>query len=196
MKKNKLIILFAALFLSGSAMAAEKWEIDKSHSEVGFSVKHMVITTVTGKFHEFDGTVMFDANDPTQSMVEGTVKVSSIDTGNERRDGHLKSADFFDAEKYPEITFKTKKIMKKGDGYVAISDLTMRGVTREVEMAFNILGKVDDPWGNTRVGLEASTTVKRLDYGISWNNKLDNGAVVVSDDVKIMINAQIMKKKA
>ncbi|HOC87961.1 MAG TPA: YceI family protein, partial [bacterium] len=177
-----MIVLMIGLFAFG-ARSAQEYTIDAAHSEVGFSVKHMVVATVRGNFTEFSGKIMYDENDISNSSVEGVIKTASINTGNSKRDEHLRNSDFFDAANHPEILFKTKKVEKKGDGFVAIGDLTMRGVTKEVALDFEITGKITDPWGNERVGLEARGVINRQDFGISWNNALDNGGVVVSNEV-------------
>jgi len=155
----------------------------------------MVVATVRGNFTEFSGKIMYDENDISNSSVEGVIKTASINTGNSKRDEHLRNSDFFDAANHPEILFKTKKVEKKGDGFVAIGDLTMRGVTKEVALDFEITGKITDPWGNERVGLEARGVINRQDFGICWNNALDNGGVVVSNEVKLLIQAELIKKK-
>ncbi len=192
--KIKMIVLMIGLFAFG-ARSAQEYTIDAAHSEVGFSVKHMVVATVRGNFTEFSGKIMYDENDISNSSVEGVIKTTSINTGNSKRDEHLRNSDFFDAANHPEILFKTKKVEKKGDGFVAIGDLTMRGVTKEVALDFEITGKITDPWGNERVGLEARGVINRQDFGISWNNALDNGGVVVSNEVKLLIQAELIKKK-
>jgi len=137
---------------------------------------------------------LFDEDDVTKSSVNATINVASITTDNEKRDGHLKSPDFFNAQKYPEITFKSKRSMKKDNGYVIVGDFTMHGVTKELELPFTIVGTLTDSMGNHRVGIEAITKINRQDFGVSWNKTLDNGGVVVSDEVKIEINAELIKK--
>jgi len=186
------VLLFG--FVITSAEAADRYQIDPVHSSIGFTVRHMVIANVKGYFKEFSGTIYYDENDITRSSVSVTIKTASINTENPKRDAHLRSPDFFDAEKYPEITFKSKRILKEKDGYVAVGDLTMRGVTREIRIPFHILGKVTDPWGNTRIGVEASLKLNRHDYGISWSQTLDNGGLVVGDEVKIDLNIEAVKK--
>jgi polyisoprenoid-binding protein YceI len=192
MLKNTMAALM--VLLAVSSYAADEYLIDSAHTQIGFKVKHMVVTTVQGKFNEFTGTVFYDEKDVTKSSVQGTIKVASIDTDNPKRDEHLRSADFFDAANFPEITFKSKKIVKQGDGLVAIGDMTIRGVTKEIKVPFTINGKVVDPWGKTRVGLDATASINRQDFGVSWNKTLDNGGVVVSNEVKIEINAEFIKK--
>ncbi len=191
MKKTILTFLLA---ITGVSLAADEYLVDAAHTQIGFKVKHMVVTTVQGKFNEFTGKVFYDEADVTKSSVEGTIKVASIDTDNPKRDEHLRNSDFFDAATHPEIVFKSKKIVKQGEGFAAIGDVTMRGVTKEIKVPFTITGKLVDPWGKTRVGLEATATLNRQDFGVSWNKTLDNGGVLVSNEVKIEINAQFIKK--
>ena len=195
MFKKQLTAVILGLLLAGTALSADRYQIDPVHSSIAFSVRHMVINKVKGNFKEFSGTIYYDENDITQSSVEVTIKTASINTENPKRDAHLRSPDFFDAANYPEITFRSKRIVKEGDHYVAIGDLTMRGVTREIRIPFEITGKVTDPWGNTRFGVEASLTLNRHDYGISWSKTLDNGGLVVGNEVKIELNIEAVKQK-
>lgn len=194
MSMKKMLSAALALLVVASASYSAEWELDKSHTEVGFTVTHMVITKVNGKFNDFSGEVNFDPENPEGSKIKGVVQVASVDTDNERRDEHLRGSDFFDAANHPELMFETTKVTKTDDGYLAVGDLTMRGVTKEVEIPFTVVGPINDPWGNTRVGIEGSTTIDRMDWNISWNNALDNGGVVVSDDVVIRLDAQLIKK--
>jgi len=184
-----LMILFAV-----SSYGADEYLIDNAHTQIGFKVKHMIVATVLGKFNEFSGQVFYDEADVTKSTVQGTIKVASISTDNPKRDEHLRSADFFDVATHPDITFKSKKIIKQGNGFVAFGDLTIRGVTKEIKVPFTITGKLVDPWGKTRIGLEATAAINRQDFGVSWNKALDNGGLLVSNDVKIEINAEFIKK--
>lgn len=182
------------VFIIAGVQAADKYVADKAHTNIGFTVKHMVITTVPGKFNDYMIDFIFDANDLNKSSIKVTIKTASINTDDEKRDEHLRSADFFDAAKYPEITFVSSSIMKKGNDYVAKGTLTMRGVSKEIELPFRILGPVRDPWGNTKMGVEASLTVDRQDYGISWSKSLDTGGLVVSDDVNIKLDVELQKE--
>ena len=186
-----LVIGLAAVESSG----ADKYTIDRTHSSIGFGVRHMVVSKVKGEFNEFAGTILYDDKDITKSGVEVTIKTATIDTKDAKRDEHLKSPDFFDAPKHPEISFKSKRIEKMEDGYVAVGDLTMRGVTKEIRIPFTIAGMVTDPYGNTRLGLSARTKVNRQDYGVSWSKELDSGGLVVSDDVEIEIEIEAVKAK-
>lgn len=189
------LALLTGLLIVGAALAADTYKIDPVHSYVGFSVRHMVISDVKGKFTDFEGTIVYDEEDITRSSVEVTIKAASINTGNDRRDEDLRSENFFEVEKYPLITFKSKKIEKRGDDYVMVGDLTMHGVTKEVAFPFKILGKVADPWGNTRIGAEASLTLDRRDFGIVYDRALEGGGLVVGNEVKIDLNIEAVKQQ-
>jgi polyisoprenoid-binding protein YceI len=195
MISNKLIyILVVSMMVVTAAWAGDKYVQDPAHTNIGFQVKHMVITTVTGNFTDYDYSFVYDEKNPENSSITATIKTASINTNNEKRDEHLRSADFFDAEQYPEITFVSKKVMKTDDGYVAVGDLTMRGVTKEIELPFKITGIIKDPWGNTKMGVESRLTIDRQEYNVSWNNTLDSGGVVVSDNVDIILDLQLKKE--
>ena len=191
--RNKSIILTVLLtFLIASfAFAGDKYKADVTHSSIGFSARHLLISNVKGHFKDFSVVMDFDEKDVTKSSVEVTIKTASISTDNEKRDGHLKSPDFFDAEKYPEITFKSKSVVKTDDGYKMVGDLTIRGVTKEVTMPFTLVGPVEAM--GTRIGLEASLTIKRLDYDVSWSKTLDSGGLVVSNEIKITLEIEAVK---
>jgi polyisoprenoid-binding protein YceI len=150
---------------------------------------------VKGEFNEWSGTILYDDKDISKSSVEVNLKTASVDTKDVKRDEHLRSADFFDVEKHPEIIFKSKRIEKSDDGYVAVGDLTLRGVTKEIQISFEIAGMITDPYGNTRMGLSASTKINRQDFGVSWSKTLDTGGLVVSDDVDIEIEIEAVKAK-
>jgi len=188
---STVLILLVGLGLSAHAAT---WRLDKSHSEVGFSVKHMLIATVNGVFGEFDGTVAFDPEDLASSYIKGVVKVASIDTKNERRDNHLRSDDFFNAEQYPNITFESTEIKKSENGFIAVGNLTIRDVTKQIEIPFTLAGPIQDPWGGTRVAIDGSTTINRQEYNVRWNNKMDNGGAIVSDDVVLNLHAELIKE--
>ena len=185
------------LAFTSEALAADKYMLDKAHTNVGFSVKHMVITSVKGSFHEFDGYIMFDETDATKISAKGTIRVASIDTGNDKRDDHLRSEEFFHAEKYPEITFESKRVYKleDDDGYVMVGDITIRGVTKEIEVPFEIVGTVTDPMGNMRAGIHAQTKINRQDFGVSWSKALEAGGLIVGNDVTIELDIEAMKAK-
>ena len=184
-----------AAFVAIPAFAADVYNVDPSHSEVSFQIRHMV-SQVRGRFNDFKGTVNLDPANLPKSSVEFRVKAGSIDTGLPDRDKHLRAADFFDVEKYQEITFKSTSIKPTGkDTYAVTGDFTMRGVTQQITLPVTLLGSAKDPWGNVRAGFETSTTLNRKDYGMNWNTALDNGGVILGDDVKIAINLEAIKAK-
>lgn len=161
MKRQILIAVMATLLIiPGLSIAADKYVLDNAHSSIDFSVRHMVITNVKGFFGQFGTDIMYDASDITKSSVKVAIQAASINTNNENRDNHLKSPDFFDAEKFPEITFTSTKIEKAGDELIMHGDLTMRGVTKQVSFPFVLNGPITDPWGKSRFGAEASLTVE------------------------------------
>jgi polyisoprenoid-binding protein YceI len=189
--------LAAALFsslIACSAFAADTYNLDPNHSAVGFSVSHLVINNVHGKFNEFTGTVVVDNNAIKEA--KGTVAVKSIDTGIAKRDAHLRTPDFFDAEKFPNITFVSKRAEKKGDETVLIGDFTMHGLTKEIALPVKLNGPVTDPWGGTRIGLHAKTKLSRKEFGISYNATSKTGSAVVGDEIEIEINAEAVKAKS
>jgi len=174
------------------------WDIDASHSSVEFAAKHAMVTTVRGRFSDFTGALYLDAEDPTRSTAEVTIKVDSLDTRSEQRDEHLRSADFFDVANHPEITFRsTRAAAGKGeDEYRMWGDLTIRGTSREVELTIAFTGSAQDPWGKTRAGFEGSTTVNRKEWGLTWNVALEAGGILVSDKVKLSFDIAAVKREA
>jgi len=183
---TKLVKLGLASILSAGALYAGTYNVDASHSNVGFKVKHLMISNVSGKFNTFTGKINYDEKTNTLKALEGKVEINSIDTDNKKRDGHLKSADFFDASKYPTLTFKLDKI----DDDKAYGVLTIKGVSKNIELDFENNGTVKDPWGNQRVGLELSGKINRKDYGLNWNKTLEAGGVVVGEKVKLNIELE------
>ncbi len=191
MKKRKLILVaLFTIWSTGLVLGTEKYTIDRAHTNVLFSVRHMVISTVQGRFNEFEGVINYDEKDIMKFTIEGKINVNSIDTNNERRDDDLKSDGFFDAEKYPEIIFKTTKVEKRDDDYVAIGSLTIKDVTKEVEIPFEVLGKIPTRRGGFKIGLHATFEINRKDYNVKWHRTLDGGGLVVSDIVKIELNIE------
>lgn len=182
----KLVKIGLASILTAGALFGGTYNIDASHSNIGFKVKHMMISNVTGKFDKFNGSFEYDEKTKTVKSLTGTVEVASINTENKKRDGHLKSADFFDAEKHPKLTFKLERIQ----GDYAYGKLTMRGVTKDVKLDFENNGSIKDPWGNTRVGLALSGKVNRIDYGLKYNSILEAGGVAVGEKVKLDIEVE------
>jgi len=168
------------------------WNIDPVHSSVGFVARHLMVSKVRGRFNKFSGTLTI-AEDPMKSKVEASADVASISTGDETRDGHLKSADFFDLEKYPTIDLVSTGIDKDGDDYVLHTNLTVNGVTKPVDFELEFEGVSPDPWGGTRAGFEAEAEISRKDWGLEWNMVLETGGLVIGDKVKIEIDAQAVK---
>ena len=178
-----------------AAAAVTTWEVDPAHSHAQFKVRHMMISNVKGEFTKLSGTVKIDSADITQSGVEVTADATSISTREPQRDGHLKSPDFFHVEQHPAITFKSTKITRTGDGLELTGNLTIRGVTKPV--TFEVDGptpETKDPWGNVRIGVEATTTIDRKDFGLTWNSALETGGVLVGDKVNITVDAELVKK--
>jgi polyisoprenoid-binding protein YceI len=155
----------------------------------------MVVTTVKGNFNEFSGTIIADEQDLNKSSVKVAIKANSIDTRIDKRDAHLRSPDFFDVEKFPEITFVSKKVKKKGKGYILEGTFTMHGVSKEIAIPFTVSGPVKGPWGNTVFGIEGGLTIDRTDYGLKWNKVLEAGGVLVSNKVNIVLNIEAVKKE-
>ena len=168
------------------------WNIDPVHSSVGFVARHLMVSKVRGRFNKFSGTLTI-AEDPLKSKVEASADVAPISTGDETRDGHLKSADFFDLEKYPTIDLVSTGIDKDGDDYVLHTNLTVNGVTKPVDFELEFEGVSPDPWGGTRAGFEAEAEISRKDWGLEWNMVLETGGLVIGDKVKIEIDAQAVK---
>jgi polyisoprenoid-binding protein YceI len=194
--RNKTVIglTTAALLALSHANAADNYQIDPAHSSVGFSVRHMGLSNVKGHFDDFTGSLVLDNGSIQEAS--GTIQVKSVNTGIEKRDNHLRTTDFFDAAKYPLITFKTKRVKKRGEQTILIADFTMRGVTKELRLPVTLSGPVKDPMGNMRIGLEAKTTVNRKDYGIQFNALMETGGLMVGEDVAIEINAEATKEAA
>lgn len=170
------------------------YQIDPAHSIIGFSIRHLEIAWVEGRFKDFKGTIHFDEKDLTKSSVEFSAKVESIDTGVEQRNAHLRTADFFDVAKYPEMSFKSTRVERQGkDKYVLHGDFTLKGVTKQVAIPFAVTGAIKDPWGNTRFGVQAQTKIDRRDYGITWGKALENGGLDVGNEVTIELQLEAMK---
>ena len=172
------------------------YAIDKAHSEATFQVRHL-LTKVRGRFSDFAGTIQFDEADPERSSVNVTVQAASVDTSEHDRDKHLRSADFFDVETFPTLTFTSRAITRKGDRRFDVAgDLTIHGVTRPLILDVAFLGKAKDPWGNERVAFEADATINRKDFGLNWNAALETGGFLVGDEVKISLSVQAIPQAA
>ncbi len=177
------------------ATATTTWKIDPVHSSAEFKVKHMMISNVKGKFSDISGQLTFNEAEPNRSTIEASIPIATLSTGDAQRDGHLKSPDFFDVEKFPTATFKSSEVKKISDGeFAVVGALTLHGVTRNVSFAvedFSAPGK--DPWGQTRRGLTATTRINRKDFGLTWNTALETGGVLVGEDVHITLDVQFVQ---
>ena len=194
MKTLKIIAVLLILTVS-STLAQSTWKFDKAHSRVGFSVSYLVITDVEGNFEEFEGTITSIGDDFQDATIEFSAEVSSINTENEKRDSHLQSDDFFNAENFPKLMFKSKSFKKIDDkNYKLVGNLTMRDVTKEVELDIVFNGIVNDPWGNTKAGFALKGEVNRFDYNLKWNKTVEAGGLIVSDEVTILANLTLIKQ--
>lgn len=187
---KKLLVLLAVMLLAAGSSHAATYELDKAHSSISFSVPHLMVSKTTGTFNDYEVKTNYDPNNLAASSVAAAVKVASIDTNNADRDNHLKGADFFDAEKFPEITFKSTQITGSGNQYTLNGDLTIKGVTKKVSIPVTIAGPVKSPFGFDAIGISGQFKINRQDYGITWNKALDAGGVMVGDDVDITINIE------
>jgi polyisoprenoid-binding protein YceI len=192
---SSLVSLFV-VGAASSAIAAD-WELDPSHSHVGFGIKHMMISTLHGTFNKYTGTVTLDDKDPSKVAAHIVIETASVDTGDAKRDEHLKSPDFFDAAQYPKIIFDAVKAEKRGaDGLAITGNLTIKSVTKPVVLAVSgITQEVKDPWGGLRKGATATAKINRKDFGLTWNKSLDSGGVLVGDDVNIELELELTKAK-
>ncbi len=190
------VLLALSLFLATTMVQAETWNVDKSHSSIGFSVRHLVVSKTTGGFGEFEGAVEFDGKDLAAGTVNITVQMASVDSDDADRDTHLRSAEFLDTEKFPTMSFTSKKVIPQDDGsFHLVGDLMIKGVTKEVTFAAEFNGVAGDPWGNTRAGFSANTKIDRQDFGVSWSKALDGGGLVVGDEISIQIELETIKAK-
>jgi len=170
------------------------WQIDTSHSHIQFSVRHMMISKARGEFQSYSGTVILDEANPAAATVELQIEVASLNTRDAQRDAHLKSPDFFDVEKYPYLTFKSKRVDVKGERATLVGDLTIRDVTKEVALEVEYAGQSKSPWGTTVAGFNGETKINRKDWGLTWNAALETGGVVVGDEVTISIELELIKQ--
>ena len=190
------LVTLALLAVTSTAARADVWTIDPAHTTIAFSVRHMMVSNVRGKFAKFSGSVEGDAAHPTAAKIAATIEAGSIDTANEKRDAHLRSDAFLDVAKFPTITFASKKIEKASDTtYKITGDLTLHGVTKEVVLdVSDVTPPIKDPMGNMRAGAEVKTTINRQDFGIAFNQALDGGGVMVGNDVAITIDVEVTRK--
>ncbi len=192
---KKLIISLVALPLLATGAAAETYNVDTAHSQIHFTVAHLVAFKVRGNFTEFTGSVVANADNKELIAAEATIKAQSIDTRDEKRDGHLRSADFFSIDEFPEITFKSKKITGSGDNITVVGDLTIKGITKEVTLKGGFAGTATDPWGNKRAGFEATGEIDRKDFGLTWNKALETGGVLVGDKITLGLEVEAVAQK-
>lgn len=193
---KNILVLSATLLLFASTVSAQEraWKLDKVHSNVLFTVRHLVISEVTGKFKDFDVSLKASTNDFTDASIEAVVKTASIDTENEKRDNHLRSNDFFNAQEYPEMTFVSRSMRKLSDTtYELTGDLTIRDVTKSVTFAVQHLGTIEAGQFGTRSGWKATTTINRFDYNLTWDRTIETGGLIVSEDVVIQLNLEFSK---
>jgi polyisoprenoid-binding protein YceI len=186
------------LFIGASATAfASDWDVDSAHSQVGFSVRHMMVSTVHGTFDKYTGWINLDDGDIAKSKAHFDIDATSVNTGNAKRDDHLRSPDFFDAAKFPKIVFDSTKVEKRGPGELTLTgNLTIKDVTKPVVFSVSGLsGEVKDPWGMTRRGASATAKINRKDFGLTWNKSIEAGGVVVGDEVTLTLEVELTKKK-
>lgn len=172
-----------------------RWNVDPEHSTIEFRVSHMVVSKTTGRFMDYTGFIDMDAEAPAIKAIEASIKAASVNTNHEKRDAHLRNADFFDVEQHPLITYKMKSYKKTADGYSAVGELTLRGVTKDITLTGNFNGVTKDPWGNMRTGFSGEGKLNRKDFGMVWNKTLDSGGLVVGDDVHIRLDIECIKAK-
>lgn len=171
------------------------WNLDPEHSTIEFRITHMVVSKTTGRFTDFAGFIDMDADDGTVTAIEATIQAESVNTNHVKRDTHLRNAEFLDVKLYPTITYKMKNYKKTSEGFTAMGELTLHGVTKEVLLAGRYNGSTKDPWGNTRAGFSAEGKLNRKDFGMVWNKTLDNGGLVVGDEVQIRLDIECIKAK-
>ena len=180
--------------MSNLSTATGTWVIDPTHTNLGFSARHAMVAKVRGTFAEFAGSFTIDGDNLAASSAEVTIQVASIDTKTADRDAHLKSPDFLDAETFPTITFVSTAVAAKGDDVVITGDLTIHGVTKSVDVAYEFIGISQDPWGQTKIGFEGSTKISRKDFGLVWNVALESGGILVGDEIKLNLDVEADKK--
>ena len=193
---KKTIIILSSLFLGFTSINAQeaKWAFDKSHSKIQFDVAHMVISEVSGQFQEYEGTVIASKEDFSDAKIDFSIDVKSIDTDDEKRDGHLKTPDFFDVAKYPKITFKSKSMKKTGKNqYKLTGDYTMHGVTKEITLDVKYGGTVKDPYGNIKAGFKITGIINRTDFGLKYNSVMDTGGMMLGEEITITCRVELIK---
>jgi polyisoprenoid-binding protein YceI len=198
MRITRIIVSWAVgALVASTTLALDTYKIDPAHSSVNFSIDHMVVNTVHGRFRQFEGTITVDPdNNNALTAASGTIQAKSIDTDIEKRDNHLRSPDFFDAEKFPTITFESTEVKKDGNGMLLVGKFTMHGVTKDVSLPCTLKGPIKSPMGGMIMGLEINAKLNRKDYGLTWNKAIEAGGLMVGEDVTIQINAELGKQAA
>ena len=193
----RVLSLLGAMVFFPLVVYAEpaRWNVDPEHSTIEFRVAHMVVSKTSGRFTDYAGFIDLDAEAGTVTSVEATIKAGSVNTNHEKRDAHLRNADFLDVEHYPTMGFKMKNYKKSADNFTMVGDFTLRGVTKEVTLTGHYNGAAKDPWGNTRAGFSAEGKLNRKDFGMVWNKSLDSGGLVVGDEVQIRLDIECIKAK-
>ncbi len=200
-KVSKVFLLIGMVFSMGVGSATvlfaemAKWNLDHDHSMVGFQVAHMVVSKTSGKFTEYSGVVEMDPEAGEFKTIDAVIQTASVTTDHQKRDEHLRTPDFFDVQKFPTMTYKMKSYTKTGDEYTAVGALTLLGVTKEITLVGTFNGVAQDPWGNTRAGFTAAGTINRKDFGMKFSKLLDNGGMIVGDEVKIILEIEVIKEK-
>ena len=189
------LAMLVAVLSVGTARGADVFDVDKAHSFINFSAKHMVVSSTKGGFGEYTAEFSVDPADPTTLSATATIEAKSINTDNVKRDDHLRSPDFFDVATYPQVKFVSTGVEKSGDDYILKGNLSMKDVTKEIAIPVSVSGPVTDPWGNTRFGFEGATKINRKDWNINFSGTLDNGGLIVSDEVKIEISIEGILRK-
>ena len=192
-----VFLLLEAVILFPLVVHAEpaRWNLDPEHSTIEFRVAHMVVSKTTGRFTDYTGFADMDAEAGTVTAIEATIKAGSVNTNHEKRDAHVRNADFLDVEHYPTMIYKLKSYKKTAEGFTAVGDFTLRGVTKDVTLVGHYNGATKDPWGNTRAGFSAEGKLNRKDFGLVWNKTLDSGGLVVGDEVQIRLDIECIKAK-
>lgn len=195
MMMKRLLTILAILFFIVPNLYAANYTVDVPHTQIHFSVAHLMVFKVRGNFTDFSGEINIDTNNKTLVSAQATIDATSIDTRNKKRDDHLRSADFFDVAKYPEITFVSKNVNGTGDNITVVGDLTIKGITKEITLQGSFAGAAKDPWGNDRAGFAATGEVDRREFGLTWNKALEAGGVVVGDTITIGLEVESIAQK-
>lgn len=190
----KILAALCAVALAAPVLA-DTYDVDASHTTLGFGVKHMVVSTTKGKFDDYKAEIQYDPANLADFKASATIQVKSVSTRDEKRHEHLRGPDFFDAAKFPEIAFVSTKLEKTADGHALHGKFTIKGVTKDVVIPVTVNGPIADPWGNQRLGIEGGFTISRKDYGLTWSKTMDGGGLVVGDDVKIELSIEGIKRK-